>query len=215
MDRPRKSRPRRDRRLHLLLELAEVTASSVERDELLKRFVRWVVHAVPAADGAAVYLYHPAEACLVPAAWLGVKGRPFRKLRLASGEGISGLAFQNRMRFAIENPEDPQAVHLFGEGLSDENARHLQEAQGCILPRGIVSFPLQPRGPLNGSLLGVLSTWSHENPLEAQALELLEFAISPLTLALLRLAGAPSDGSPLAHASPCTCGDASPVSRDA
>lgn len=188
-----KSRPRSDRRLHLLAELAEVAASSVERGELLKRFVRWMAHAVPEADGMAIYFYDATEDRLLPAAWHGVKGRSFRKVRLAPGEGISGLAFQNRMRFAIENPEDPQAVYLFGEGLTPENAQHLQEAQGCVLPRGIVSYPLQQRGSLDGRPMGVLSAWSHEGPLDPKALELLELVVSPLTLALLRIRGASAD----------------------
>lgn len=182
-----KGRSHPDRRLHLLSEFAEVAASSLKEDELLRRFVRWMVHALPAAEGFAVYFHDKKSDKLAPVAWHGLKVKPFRKVRLSPGEGITGLAFQNRIRFLIENPEDPVTMHLFGEGLSYENAQYLEAAQGCVLPRTIVSYPLQHRCDEEGKPFGVLSAWSHARPLDPESLELLEAVIPPLTVALFRV----------------------------
>ena len=121
---------RKIRELDVLFEIAQVSASALELDELLQGLLARTMRAVD-AEAASILLADPGTGDLHFRAAIGGEPHKISKHRIRAGQGISGWVAKNGK---------PQVVHRL-----DEDARHQSQIADDVgyHPRNVLCVPLR------------------------------------------------------------------------
>ncbi len=118
------------RELDVLFEIAQVSASTEDLDELLQAMLARTMRAVD-AEAASIMLAHEVTGDLHFRAAVGGEPEKVKKLKIRSGQGICGWVAKNNK---------PQVVNRLDD--DDRHSRHISEHTGYH-PRNVLCVPLR------------------------------------------------------------------------
>ncbi|GAB2963653.1 helix-turn-helix domain-containing protein [Amycolatopsis acidiphila] len=155
-------------RLEAIIEINRSLASTLDGDALTHRILREAIRIIPAADAGVLLLYDPDRERLVVRHAIGF-GPSIYKIELASGESLTGRAFQQRKSVLYQTKE----ALVPKQDLAPDSHRLLADAAGGIdFPHSALVAPLLTTdGPIGAMIVENFSTPRVFDPFDLRLFE--------------------------------------------
>lgn len=141
---------------------------SLDLDALLQQIISDLLHVIPEADIRVIYLYDEHYQALVPRAYVGYDTNFLSKIRLKSGESISGWVYKNGQSCLSKTPME---VNAQGGILRTSSQRLYAQATNHKTIQSNICVPLRRS---DEKIIGTITLSSTRAPFTQDDLDLLE-----------------------------------------